>query len=64
LKVKIPWEVYSAVIFADPDQTAKSIMPWDNDTYLAVTISAEFHVRWFMIVREDDKTWGVVEVER
>lgn len=61
--MQIPWEVRSAVIFADPGARAVSLMPWDQITYLAVTITPDYRTSWWLIEKSDDKEWSVAKVE-
>jgi hypothetical protein len=64
ISVEIPWPVRSALIFAHPEATLASVQMMDSETAVAVTVDEDKLVHWWLILKEDEKTWGVSEIER
>jgi hypothetical protein len=44
---------------AHPEAAASSIVSWDDVSYVAVTVDADYELSWWIIDQNDEKEWEV-----
>jgi hypothetical protein len=64
IQQNIPWPVWAAVMMAAPGSKNHVLVPVDDDSYFAVTLHEDQVLKLWLLTREDEKTWGVAEIQR